>query len=110
LAQVAKQQGKYLGNALARRLQSKAAPGPFVFHNRGNVAVIGRHAAVIDFGWLRLTGIAAWLLWALIHIYLLAGLQHRLLVAVQWLWRYLTYDRGARIIVEPKAEGGEPSC
>jgi NADH:ubiquinone reductase (H+-translocating) len=110
LAQVAKQQGKYLGNALARRLQSKAAPGPFVFHNRGNVAVIGRHAAVIDFGWLRLTGIAAWLLWALIHIYLLAGLQHRLVVAVQWLWRYLTYDRGARIIVEPKAEGGEPSC
>jgi NADH dehydrogenase len=110
LAQVAKQQGKYLGNALARRLQSDAATGPFVFHNRGNVAVIGRHAAVIDFGWLRLTGIAAWLLWALIHIYLLAGLQHRLLVAVQWLWRYLTYDRGARIIVEPTAEGRDSSC
>jgi NADH dehydrogenase len=109
LAQVAKQQGKYLGRALARKLQSKAPPGPFVFHNRGNVAVIGRHAAVIDFGWLRLTGIVAWLLWALIHIYLLAGLQHRLLVAVQWLWRYLTYDRGARIIVEPKAEG-DSSC
>jgi len=110
LAQVAKQQGKYLGNALARKLQSKASPGPFVFHNRGNVAVIGRHAAVIDFGWLRLTGIVAWLLWALIHIYLLAGLQHRLVVAVQWMWRYLTYDRGARMIIEPKAEGGDPSC
>jgi NADH dehydrogenase len=81
-----------------------------VFHNRGNVAVIGRHAAVIDFGRFRLKGIIAWLLWALIHIYLLAGLQHRLLVAVQWFWRYLTYDRGARMIIEPSAEGREPSC
>jgi NADH dehydrogenase len=110
LAQVAKQQGQYLGDALTRRFQSRPAPGPFVFHNRGNVAVIGRHAAVIDFGRLRLKGIAAWLLWALIHIYLLAGLQHRLLVAVQWFWHYLTYDRGARMIIEPSAESREPSC
>jgi NADH dehydrogenase len=56
---------------------------------------------VADFGWWRVTGRVAWFLWALIHIYLLAGLQHRLSVAVQWLWSYLTYDRGARLIVEP---------
>jgi NADH dehydrogenase len=101
LAQVAKQQGLYLGRALAKNLRSGATAPPFVFHDRGNVAVIGRHAAVVDFGWSRLTGTLAWLLWALIHIYLLAGLQHRLLVAVQWLWRYVTYDHGARLIMEP---------
>jgi NADH dehydrogenase len=100
LAQVAKQQGDYLGRVLAAKLTSGAKPAPFVFRDKGNVAIIGRHAAVMDLGWLRVTGTPAWLLWALIHIYLLAGLQHRLLVAVQWLWRYVTYDRGARLIVE----------
>ncbi|HUB85819.1 MAG TPA: NAD(P)/FAD-dependent oxidoreductase [Rhizomicrobium sp.] len=101
LAQVAKQQGQYLGRALARKIATGASSPDFVFHDRGNVAVIGRHAAVADFTWARLTGIPAWLLWALVHIYLLAGLQHRLLVSVQWLWRYITYDRGARLIVGP---------
>lgn len=102
LAQVAKQQGRYLGRALAQNIRSGTSAPPFKFHDRGNVAIIGRHAAVVDFGWLRLTGAPAWLLWALIHIYLLAGLQHRLLVAIQWLWRYVTYDRGARLILEPR--------
>jgi len=103
LAQVAKQEGQYLGRVLAKSIRSGAAVPPFVFHDRGNAAIIGRHAAVVDFGRLRLTGMAAWLLWALIHIYLLAGLQHRLLVAIQWLWRYVTYDRGARLIMEPNS-------
>jgi NADH dehydrogenase len=107
LAQVAKQQGQYLGRALAKRISSGAHAADFEFHDRGNAAAIGRHAAVVDFGWWRMRGFPAWLLWALIHIYLLAGLQHRLLVAVQWLWRYLTYDRGARLIVEPLHSGGE---
>lgn len=101
LAQVAKQEGYYLGRAIAEKLRAGAKPAPFVFHDRGNVAIIGRHAAVMDLGRVRVTGTPAWLLWALIHIYLLAGLQQRLLVTVQWLWRYATYDRGARLIVEP---------
>jgi NADH dehydrogenase len=104
LAQVAKQQGQYLGRALAERLASGASPRPFVFHDRGNVAIVGRHAAVMDFGWSRVTGVLAWVLWALIHIYLLTGFRRRLLVAVQWLWRYATYDRGARLIVEPAGD------
>lgn len=111
LAQVAKQQGQYLGRALIRKISSGASSPPFVFRDRGNVAIVGRSAAVADFGWWRVTGRPAWLLWALIHICLLAGLQHRLTVAVQWLWSYLTYDRGARLIVEPlpapAGEGGE---
>jgi NADH dehydrogenase len=113
LAQVAKQQGQYLGRALSAKISSGASPPPFVFRDRGNVAIVGRSAAVADFGRWRLTGRLAWLLWALIHICLLAGLQHRLMVAVQWLWSYLTYDRGARLIVEPlapTANGGGEAC
>jgi NADH dehydrogenase len=100
LAQVAKQEGVYLGHALARKIQHGETPEPFVFHNRGNTAIIGRHAAVFDFGWSRLRGWVAWGLWALIHVYLLVGFQHRFMVAMQWLWRYVTYERGSRLIAE----------
>ena len=77
---------------------------PFRFHNRGNTAMIGRHAAVFDFGWLQLRGRMAWLLWAIVHIFLLIGFQNRIIVATQWLWSYLTYERGARLITP-----GEPA-
>jgi NADH dehydrogenase len=100
LAQVAKQEGIYLGRALARAIKTGTAAPPFTFHNRGNTAIIGRHAAVFDFGWWQLKGWFAWMFWALIHVYLLVGFQHRLLVAIQWLWRYITYERGARLIAE----------
>ncbi|HEY4266332.1 MAG TPA: NAD(P)/FAD-dependent oxidoreductase [Micropepsaceae bacterium] len=104
LAQVAKQEGQYLGRALVKRILKGADSPPFRFHNRGNTAIVGRHAAVFDFGWWQLRGWAAWVFWAIIHVYLLVGFEHRLLVAVQWLWRYLTYDSGSRLIVE-KPEG-----
>jgi NADH dehydrogenase len=100
LAQVAKQEGVWLGRALARTLQNAAPSPPFVFQNRGNTAIIGRHAAVFDFGWWQLKGWFAWSFWALIHVYLLVGFQHRLMVAIQWLWRYVTYERGSRLIAE----------
>jgi NADH dehydrogenase len=100
LAQVAKQQGIYLGKALARDIRTGVCPAPFRFHNRGNTAIIGRHAAVFDFGWWRIRGWLAWAFWALIHVYLLVGFQHRLMVAIQWLWRYVTYERGSRLIAE----------
>jgi NADH dehydrogenase len=100
LAQVAKQEGIYLGRALSRQIRTGKGAEPFVFHNRGNTAIIGRHAAVFDFGWWQIRGWLAWALWALIHIYLLVGFQHRLLVAIQWLWRYITYERGSRLIAE----------
>lgn len=100
LAQVAKQEGVYLGRALAKRILYGTAPKPFAFQNRGNTAIIGRHAAVFDFGWWRIKGFVAWGFWALIHVYLLVGFEHRLMVAIQWLWRYLTYERGARLIAE----------
>jgi len=61
--------------------------------------VIGRHAAVFDFGRWRMKGRVAWLLWALVHVWLLNGLDKRMLVSFKWLWRYLTYERGSRLIL-----------
>lgn len=100
LAQVAKQQGEYLGRSLRYALLEGQKPEPFRFHNRGNTAVIGRHAAIFDFGKRRLKGRTAWLLWAFVHVYLLVNFEKRLLVSVQWLWRYATRQRGARLIDE----------
>jgi NADH dehydrogenase len=98
LAQVANQQGIYLGKALRRELLAGKTSPPFRFHSRGNPAVIGRNAAVYDFGRLRLTGRIGWFFWAFVHIYLLTGFDKRILVAIQWLWSYLTYQTGARLI------------
>lgn len=98
LAQVAKQQGEHLGRELARQARDGSAPRPFAFRNRGNTAIIGRHAAVFDFGRRQLKGVLAWLLWAAVHVYLLVAFEQRVLVTIQWLWRYITYQRGARLI------------
>lgn len=105
LAQVAKQQGEFLGRALARELSGQGAVPAFAFRNRGNTAIIGRNAAIFDFGrGRRMKGRLAWLLWAFVHIYLLAGFERRLLVATQWLARYLTGQRGARLITRERDE------
>jgi NADH dehydrogenase len=68
------------------------------YRDFGNLATIGRSAAVGDFGWLRLTGRLAWLVWGVAHIYFLIGFRNRMAVATDWLWSYLTYQRGARLI------------
>ena len=99
LAQVAKQQGIHLGRSLAANILRGEPMPPFEFKNRGNTAIIGRNAAVFDFGRQHLRGFLAWLLWAVIHVYLLVGFEKRVLVTTQWLWRYLTYQRGARLIL-----------
>lgn len=100
LAQVAKQQGHYLGKTLKRKILDGAVTAPFVFRNRGNTAVIGRNAAIFDFGSWRLKGRLAWFLWAIVHVFLLVSFEKRLLVSIQWIWRYITRQRGARIIDE----------
>ncbi len=99
LAQVAKQQGRYIGRAIKRDLLEGKPSPPFRFKNRGNTAIIGRHSAIFDFGWMQFKGFPAWVLWAVIHVYLLVGFEKRLLVSMQWAWRYLTYERGARLIL-----------
>ena len=98
VAPVAKQQGAYVARVIKSRLAGKPSPGPFRYHNLGMLATIGRKEAVIDFGWLRLTGRVAWVIWSVAHIYYLIGFRNRLAVAIDWLWSYLTYQRGARLI------------
>ncbi|WEX09576.1 NAD(P)/FAD-dependent oxidoreductase [Chelativorans sp. AA-79] len=105
LAQVAKQQGRHLGRSLSRHLLDGSPLAPFTYHGRGNTAIVGRHAAVFEQGRFKLTGWVAWLSWAIIHVYLLVGFQHRLMVSLQWLWRYLTFERGARVITDDSLEG-----
>lgn len=106
LAQVAKQQGTHLGRELADHIRSGSDIAPFRYRSRGNAAIIGRHAAVYD-GRAKLRGAVAWLFWAVVHVYLLTGFQNRVMVSLQWLWRYLTAERGARLIVgrAPAAPG-----
>jgi NADH dehydrogenase len=102
LAQVAQQQGRYLARELRRAMRGRGSIRPFVFRNRGNAAIIGRYSAVFDFGARRprIRGTPAWLLWALVHVMLLVDFDQRVRVSLQWLWRYLTYRRGARIIAD----------
>jgi NADH dehydrogenase len=98
LAQVAHQQGRYLGNALRANLLRGDPLPRFRFHNRGNTAVVGRNSAVFDFGRWRLKGWFGWVLWGVYHIYLLTDFERRLLVVLQWLWAYATNQRPARLI------------
>ncbi|MGY2050937.1 NAD(P)/FAD-dependent oxidoreductase [Methylobacterium sp. JK268] len=100
LAQVAHQQGHYLGRALRARIASGQVPAPFRFRSRGNLAVIGRNSAVVQWDSLKLKGFPAWLVWGVAHVYLLVGFQNRLVVTLRWLWAYATHQRGARLISE----------
>jgi NADH dehydrogenase len=95
---VAKQQGAYVARVLHARLAGRPPPPPFHYRNLGTMATIGRRAAVADFGWLRLDGTLAWLLWGMIHVMLLIGFRNRLIVMVDWLWSYVTFQSGARLI------------
>ncbi len=98
IAPVAKQQGVYVGKLIAARIQGKPDPNPFHYRNAGLLATIGRHTAIVDMGMLRIRGRLAWWFWGLVHIYFLINLRSRLTVAIQWLWSYFTFDRGARLI------------
>jgi NADH dehydrogenase len=111
IATVAKQQGKYVARAIMARLAGKSAPD-FRYHDLGSLATIGRREAVADFGRLRLSGRLAWLLWSAAHIYFLIGFRNRVVVAAEWLWSYLTYQRGARLIMDVTvpSPGGRPAA
>jgi NADH dehydrogenase len=101
LAPVAKQQGAHVARVLRARLAGRPAPPPFRYRNWGTMATIGRRAAVADFGWLRLDGTLAWLMWGLIHITFLIGFRNRLVVMLDWMWSYVTFQSGARLITGP---------
>jgi len=97
VAQPAIQEGDYVARAIVRRLRGEKT-GPFHYFDKGNLAVIGRGAAVADLNWLRLSGLPAWLIWIFIHLLYIVEFQNRLLIFVQWAWFYFSYDRSARLI------------
>ncbi len=98
LAPAAKQQGDYVAQVIAARRRGMPAPPPFRYRHQGSLATIGRQRAVADFGWLRLSGFMAWALWSTAHLFFLVGFRNRMVVGANWLWNYLTFDRGARLI------------
>jgi len=100
IAPVAKQMGRYVGRAIAARVAGRPAPGPFRYRHYGDLATIGRHAAIVSIGKFRLRGLLGWLFWSIVHIYFLIGTRHRLIVAIDWFWDYLTFQRGARLITD----------
>ena len=93
IAPVAKQQGRHAADRILGR-----RTGPFRYRSFGNLATIGRSRAVIDWGGWQLSGFTAWLIWSVAHIWFLVGFRSRILVGIQWLWNYLTYQRSARLI------------
>jgi NADH dehydrogenase len=103
VAPVAKQMGHYIGKLIAARARGRADPKPFVYRHYGDLATIGRKAAVVKLGRLELTGFIGWLFWSVAHIYFLIGIRNRFVIAVTWLWSYLTFRRGARLISDPPA-------
>jgi NADH dehydrogenase len=100
VAPVAKQEGAYAAKMIRARLAGQPQLAPFHYRNYGNLATIGRTAAVVDFGFVRLTGFIAWAVWCVVHIYFLIGFRNRVAVALDWLWAYLTFQRGARLITD----------
>lgn len=98
VAQPAIQEGRYVANAIAGRLRSEKKAPAFHYRDKGNLATIGRAAAVADLNWLRLSGLPAWLIWLFVHLMYIVEFKNRLLVLVQWAWLYITYDRAARLI------------
>jgi NADH dehydrogenase len=97
VAPVAMQQGRYVAGIIARALPSDRRE-PFVYRDKGNLATIGRAAAVAHIGSLKLWGFAAWVLWLVIHILYLVGFRNRVVVLIDWAWAYVTMSRGARLI------------
>ncbi|WP_299208498.1 NAD(P)/FAD-dependent oxidoreductase [uncultured Tateyamaria sp.] len=98
IAPAAKQGGKYVGKRIAAQAAGQPHDRPFRYRHAGNLATIGRHAAVIDFGKLQLSGFVAWWLWGIAHIYFLIGVRNPIFVAMNWFWSYLTFSKGARLI------------
>jgi NADH dehydrogenase len=104
IAPAAKQMGRYAGRSIAARIAGQSVDKPFRYMHLGDLATIGRRAAVVKFGRLQLKGFPGWLFWSVAHIYFLIGLRNRFIVAFTWLWDYVTFQRGARLIIDPPSK------
>lgn len=98
IAPAAKQMGQYAAKVVSARLKAKTVPPPFRYAHHGDLATIGRRAAVVRLDSIHLKGLIGWLFWSVAHIYYLIGVRNRFVVAFSWLWSYITHQRGARLI------------
>ena len=106
IAPAAKQMGTYVGKLISARVAGREWNKPFKYMHLGDLATIGRRAAVVKFGPLELKGFIGWVFWSVAHIYFLIGLRNRFVVAFNWFWDYVTFQRGARLITDPPNSGG----
>ncbi|HEV7490544.1 MAG TPA: FAD-dependent oxidoreductase, partial [Rhodanobacteraceae bacterium] len=97
IAPAAKQMGAYAAHVIAKRLAGKAS-APFRYNDYGNLATIGRMAAVVDLRGFHFSGLFAWWFWLIAHVFFLIGFRNRIVVLIDWAWSYWTYARHARII------------
>ncbi|BAY11063.1 NAD(P)/FAD-dependent oxidoreductase [Calothrix sp. NIES-2098] len=102
VAPVAKQQGEYVARLIQKRLKGQTLP-QFHYNNVGSLAMIGQNLAVVDLGFLKLTGFIAWAFWLVVHIYFLIEFDTKLLVVFQWAWNYITRNRRSRLITGREA-------
>ena len=98
VAPAAKQMGKYVAEVIGARLHGKPEPGPFTYADYGNLATIGRMAAIVHLGRLQLSGVLAWWFWLAAHVFFLIGFRNRIVVLLNWAVAYWSYQRSARII------------
>jgi NADH dehydrogenase len=103
VAPVAMQQGRYAAEVISARLRSQI-PDPFRYHDKGNLATIGRGSAVADIKGIRLSGFIAWLTWLMVHLFYLVGFANRIVVFFNWTVSFVTHGRGARLITAQATE------
>jgi NADH dehydrogenase len=97
VAQVAMQQARHAAQNVLRRMRGEPTT-PFQYNDKGNMATIGRGSAIADLGWIRFSGLVAWLVWLFIHIFMLIGFRNRLIVMLEWAVAYMTFQRSVRLI------------
>jgi NADH dehydrogenase len=103
VAQVALQQAANLAQNLIN-LQNKKELQPFQYHDKGSMATVGRNRAVGDLPRLRFGGFPAWLVWMFVHLMSIVGVKNRLVIFINWLWNYMTYDQSLRLIIRPSSQ------
>lgn len=100
VATVAIDQAKNLAKNLKLKVKNQK-PEPFIYKNKGSMATVGRHLAVVDLPFIKFQGFFAWLFWMFLHLMLILGLKNKLLIFVNWLWKYFTFDQSLRLIIKP---------
>jgi len=106
VAQVALQQASCLAENL-KKIQGKKELVPFNYRDKGSMATVGRNRAVVDLRHLRFAGFPAWLVWMFVHLMSIVGVKNRLVIFINWLWNYMTYDQSLRLIIRPSVKSVE---